>query len=273
MPSLSPTGLRPRRRVRRPGMIRLSLLIVAAVVVLPILFLGGRLVVGERVRAQQIVELLTELDSERAEAFRATGGGAAYMDRVEQSTASTIERIKEIATGNGPMDIVGQTLIAHHEATRADEQRYGELVREAERTMSFDGSNARSARELDQRIGAVEEMITLTTRLRDAQNGFPNKLRDELQKTNASSERISSIMSEFTRGFSSAPAIEAMRLEIRILELGRDNLALLRDSWGRWTVQGDSVIFSRDRDLERFNAIQSEMMRVIDQQARMLGGG
>jgi hypothetical protein len=266
-----PLSARPHTRSGR--VIRPSLLILAAVVFLPILFIGGRSVFGDRARSERIVSLLEQLESERAEAFRQSGGGTAYMEQMQKSRIETLQKISEIATGNAPMDVLGRALVDLHERTRDDEMRYAELVSAAERTNAFDGTNARSAEELQRRIGGVNEMIELSKRMADATNRFPGDVRTQLGQTGASKREIDRMMTQFVRGFSGSGAVEAMRLETRILELSRDSLTLLKDSWGRWSVQGGELIFENDRDVDRFNAIVTELDQTIRRQAGIMGGG
>lgn len=249
------------------------LLVVALLVFAPIVFIGAREVFGDRSRSQQIVSLLERLERERLDAYRQSGGGTAYAERVQRSRAETLEEIAKIATGDSPMDILGRALIDLNERTREDEARYTELASAAERTNALDGTNARSAQELQRRIGGVEEMIRISKRMADATERFPGDVRSELGRAGASRQQIDRLMTEFVRGFSGSGAVEAMRLETRILELSRDSMVLLRDSWGRWSVQGGEVVFQSDRDVDRFNAIAMEMNRVISRQARIMGGG
>lgn len=264
---------RPRSPGSRSGMIRPWLLVVALLVFAPIVFIGAREVFGDRLRSQQIVSLLERLERERLDAYRQSGGGTAYAERVQRSRAETLEEIAKIATGDSPMDILGRALIDLNERTREDEARYTELASAAERTNALDGTNARSAQELQRRIGGVEEMIRISKRMADATERFPGDVRSELGRAGASRQQIDRLMTEFVRGFSGSGAVEAMRLETRILELSRDSMVLLRDSWGRWSVQGGEVVFQSDRDVDRFNAIAMEMNRVISRQARIMGGG
>lgn len=266
-----PFSCRPRTRSGR--VIRPSLLILAAVIFLPILFLGGRGVFGDRVRSQQIVSLLEQLERERVEAFRQSGGGTAYLEQMQKSRSETLRQISEIATGNSPMDIIGRSLVELNERTRDDEMRYAELISAAERTNAFDGTNARSPQELQRRIGGVNEMIELSKRMADETNRFPGDVRTKLSQTGATKSEIDRMMTQFLRGFTSSGAIEAMRLETRILELSRDSLTLLKDTWGRWSMQSGELIFENDRDVDRFNAIVMELDKTIQRQAGIMGGG
>lgn len=266
-----PLSARPHTRPGR--VIRPSLLILAAVVFLPILFIGGSAVFGDRARSERIVSLLQELESERVEAFRQTGGGTAYLEQMQRSRSETLRQISEIATGDTPMDILGRALVDLNERTRDDELRYAELVSAAERTNAFDGTNARSPQELQRRIGGVNEMIELSKRMADVTSRFPGDVRTQLGQTGASKRDIDRMMTQFLRGFTGSGAIEAMRLETRILELSRDSLTLLKDSWGRWSLQGGELIFENDRDVDRFNAIVAELDQTIRRQGGIMGGG
>lgn len=262
-----------RPHTRTGAVIRPSLLILAAVVFLPILFIGGRGVFGDRVRSERIVSLLEQLESDRVEAFRKSGGGTAYIEQMQSSRSETLQQISEIATGNSPMYILGRALVDLNERTREDETRYAELVSAAERTNAFDGTNARSPQELERRIGGVNEMIQLSKRMADATSQFPVDVRTQLGQTGVNKGEIDRLMTQFLRGFSGSGAVEAMRMETRILELSRDSLTLLRNSWGRWSLQGGEIVFQNDRDVDRFNSIVTELDQVIRRQAGIMGGG
>ena len=73
---------RPRSPRCRSGMVRRWLIVVALLVIGPILYIGGREVVGDRLRGQKITSLIEQLEQERIEAFRRTGGGAAYSEQI-----------------------------------------------------------------------------------------------------------------------------------------------------------------------------------------------
>ena len=264
---------RPRSSRCRSGMVRLWLIVVALLVIGPILYIGGREVVGDRLRGQKITSLIEQLEQERLEAFRRTGGGAAYSEQIQRSRAEALAEIAEIATGDSPMDVLGRALVGLHERTREDEARYTELVAAAERTNAFDGTNARSAQELQRRIGGVNEMIEISKRMAGETNRFPSDVRSKLGETGASKQQVDRLMTQFVRGFSGSGAVEGMRLETEILELSRDTLVLFRDTWGRWSTQSGELIFQDQRDADRFNAIVADLERAIARQARIMGGG
>ena len=156
--------------------------------------------------------------------------------------------------------------------------RKGEALTKFMEAGAVDPATLKSRNDIDERLKLNGEVVKTNEDLRKALQEAPGVYRKFLIEGSIQPERADAYLKGFERGAKFPTLLKVCDAHDEFAKAAAAYLTILRDQWGKWTMEKGGVTFSDDSALEDFNkaverlakagAAQDELMDALGYQSK-----